>query len=79
MAIFLEIQKMGVLKYEYVENEEVKIEEYDGLSDEELVLLDQDIRAEADKDTKVKVLDQNQDGGENYIRFKVTKKKKEFV
>ena len=74
-----EIQKMGVLKYEYVETKETKIEEYDGMSDEELALLVQDISSEADKDTKIKIIEQNQDDGENYIRIKITKKRKEFV
>jgi len=73
------IQKMGVVKFGYEENEKTEVLEWDGLSDEELAVIDIELRQLADKGIKVEYVgqDTNEDGTQ-YIKVRKTWTDKEF-
>ena len=68
-----EIQKIGVLKYEYIEEDKSEEIEYDGLDDIELALIVNDVGADA-------IIGQDHDEDGHYIKFRVerTEKKTEI-
>ena len=75
-----EIQKMGVVRYDYEELEEVDEQEYQGLSEEELVLLVTDLDKEDQRDdTEITIIEQSAEDGVHSIKFKVKTTKSRFV
>ncbi|MBL4891470.1 MAG: hypothetical protein JKX91_06545 [Rhizobiaceae bacterium] len=71
-----EIQKVGVLKYEYIEEDKSEEIEYDGLDDIELALIIDDLKLTGDAE----IIGQDSDDDGNYIKFRVqrTEKKTEI-
>jgi len=75
-----EIQKLGVVRYDYEELEEVDEQEYEGLSPEEMVMLVSDLTQEDQKkDTDITIIEQDEEDGEHSIKFRVTTIKKQFT
>lgn len=73
------IQKYGVVRYDYVERETVDEQEYHGLTDEELTELVIDLEEEArEQETSLTIIEQNQENGENYIKFRIKTVKRGF-
>lgn len=59
------IQKVSVIKYEYCEEEIIKEREFDGLSEEEITLLLQDMPEDAE------IIGQDQDENGYYLKFRL--------
>jgi hypothetical protein len=57
------IQKVGVVKYEYIEEEKKEEIEYDGLDDQELAMVLMDVKAED-------IIERDRDEDGHYIKFK---------
>ena len=74
-----DLQKLGVVKYAYEETEGTKIEEYDGLNDDELGIILDDIERDLDKDSKLDIVEQDQEGDSNYIKIRITQLNKRFT
>lgn len=75
-----EIQKLGVVRYDYEEKEEVEEQEYQGLSQIELVQLVTDLQQESDQEgSTVDILEQDEQDGEFSIKFRVKRKNNSFV
>jgi len=73
-----EIQKCGVVNFEYCEDERVKELEYDGLSSDELTVLMEDLTTDDNIDS-IEVVGQNMDSEDGiYVRFKITQEVKDF-
>lgn len=68
-----EIQKMGVVRFGYEENEKTDTQVYDGFSDEELAELEDELNIERNNGAKVEYIgqDQNEDGT-HYIEVRKT-------
>lgn len=66
------IQKLGVVKYEYVEEEISEEIEYDGLDDEELAMILADVKQE-------NIIGQDSDEDGHYVKFKDERVKKDIV
>lgn len=74
------IQKMGVVRYDYEELDEVEEEEYSGLSEEELLILVNDLSQERQReDSEIEIIEQNLDDEGHYLKFRVSKKSCEFT
>lgn len=67
------IQKISVLKYEYYEEEKVRIKEFDNLTNEELILLTEDLK-NLDDDFEIVGQDQDEDG--HYIKVELKRTEK---
>lgn len=67
------IQKMGVVRFDYVEKDLVDEQEYVGLDEIEMALLIRDLESESDHE--LELLSQDDDS----IRFRVRRKTREFV
>lgn len=65
------IQKIGVVKYEYVEEQISEEIEYDGLDDDELVMILEDVKPE-------NILGQDTDEDGHYVKFKDERVKKDI-
>ena len=73
------IQKYAAIRFDYVEKETVDEQEYQGLSDEELIVLVQDLEQESRVNgAEVTIVEQNQDNGENYVKFRIKTTKRDF-
>ena len=74
-----EIQKLGVVKFGYEEREETEVEEYDGISEEDLELINIKLALDAEKGVKVEYVGQNDnEDGTKYIKVRKTWTKKGF-
>ena len=73
------IQKLGVVKFGYEELETTDSDEWDGITEEELELIDIQLKLEAEKGVKIEYVEQNDnDDGTKYIRVRKTYKKQNF-
>ena len=69
-----------MVRYDYEELEEVDEEEYSGLSEEELLILVNDLSQERQKEgVEIEIIEQNLDNEGNYLKFRVTKKNCQFT
>ena len=74
-----EIQKMGVVRFDYEELEEVDEQEYEGLSTEELAVLVLDLGQEDEReDTDITIIEQNEEDGVHSIKFRIKSTKTHF-
>jgi len=68
-----EIQKLGVVKFGYEETERTEVDEWNGLSEEELELVDIQLKVQADKGVKVEYIEQDDnDDNTKYIKVRQT-------
>ena len=75
-----EIQKMGVVRYDYEELKEVNEEVYEGLSDQEQIQLISDLIDEEarEKNTDIKILEKSGEPDNNTLKFRVTRQSNKF-
>lgn len=73
-----EIQKIGVVKYRYVEKEESKVMVYRGMSPEELAILEEDFAADSDVDSW-KITGKDEDDEEVEYTLKMTERTFETI
>ena len=74
-----EIQKMGVVKFGYEEIERTEIDEWDGITEEELELIDIQLNLQRDKGVKVEYVEQADNEDETkYIKVRQTFTDKRF-
>ena len=67
------IQKMGVVKFGYEEIERTEIDEWDGINEEELELIDIQLKIKAEKGIKIEYIEQaDNDDGTKYIKVRQT-------
>ena len=67
------IQKISVLKYEYYEEEKVRVKEFDNLSDDELILLTEDLKNLEDE---FEIVGRDRDETGNYIKIELKRTEK---
>ncbi|RLC30760.1 MAG: hypothetical protein DRH37_04620 [Deltaproteobacteria bacterium] len=73
------IQKLGVVKFGYEETERTEIEEYDGISEEELQLIDVQLKLKINDGQKVEYIGQSDnDDGTKYVKVRRTWVEKSF-
>jgi len=74
-----EIQKMGVVKFGYEEVERTEIDEWDGMSEEELDLVNTQLHIQSNKGIKVEYVEQDDnEDGTKYIKVRQTFVDKRF-
>lgn len=74
-----EIQKLGVVKFGYEEVERTEIDEWDGISEEELELIDIQLKVQSEKGVTVEYIEQDDnEDGTKYIKVRQTFLDKRF-
>jgi len=68
-----EIQKLGVVKFGYEEVERTEIDEWDGINEEELEIIDIQLKVQSEKGVKVEYIEQaDNDDDTKYIKVRQT-------